>query len=119
MNNLGTIYKINNAKKLGNYLQRFELDLLKQILIDYKNDIRILILGCATGKEISFLLKNYFNNIFGVDIDENEIKNLNSKYSTGNYFFADIENLPNHINSKYDMIIGLQTFDYVKNYKFL
>jgi hypothetical protein len=98
-----------------NYLNTFEILLLKKFL--NRNINNALILGMGYGREIDFLKKIYLNiRIDVIDFSKKFIEFGNKNYKNVNFYNLDLNSkkIKKFNFKKYDLIISLNTIDYLK-----
>jgi SAM-dependent methyltransferase len=92
-------------------LKRYEKADMKEIqdfmlkFVDKKDFI--LELGFGSGREINFLLKNEFENVYGIDGCEKFVEMARQRFSSGNFYFSVLPeiNLPKNI--KFDFVYSI------------
>ncbi|WP_457562525.1 class I SAM-dependent methyltransferase [Caminibacter pacificus] len=95
-NSLVERYEKANLKKLQEYILKF---------VD-KNDF-ILELGFGSGREINFLLKNCFENIYGIDGCEEFVKKARERFKSNNFYFSILPDINIPKNIKFDFIYSI------------
>lgn len=106
--------------KIGNFVDELETNLLLKHL-EFKEEDKILDLGCGTGN-LTYKLKELGGNVTGVDISEKMLKEAekknNSKTSNGKVEFYKMNgnNLLFKDNS-FDCVISNAVFEFIENPK--
>lgn len=77
----------------------------------------VLDLGCGTSEILNFVSKNKIKSYYGIDINEEVIKNNKKKFSEYRFQKLDIENYIHEIKGKYDTIVLLAFIEHCKKPK--
>ncbi len=77
----------------------------------------ILDIGCGLGHFIHYLSNQDVNYALGVDISQNEIDyaNINFKAKNNEFVCMDANNI-SHIKTKFDIVVGNISFDYIDDF---
>jgi len=95
-NSLLERYEKANLKKLQEYMLKF-----------INNNDFILELGFGSGREINFLLKNGFNNIYGIDGCKEFVKKARERFNSNNFYFSILPDINIPKNIKFDFIYSI------------
>ena len=100
--------------KLNDLLQKIDIYLLDQILKgSISFEMKILDAGCGSGRNCSYLLEQGFD-VIGIDIDSNNIKLLQEKYSKNRFFISKIETV-SFPKASFDYIICNAVLHFAEN----
>ncbi len=100
--------------KLNDLLQKIDIYLLDQILKgSISFGMKILDAGCGSGRNCNYLLEQGFD-VIGIDIDSNNIKLLQEKYSKNRFFISKIETV-SFTKASFDYIICNAVLHFAKN----
>ncbi len=94
--------------------------LIKQMLVLDLHDIQdVLEIGCGIGSVAAYLADNYSANVWGTDLDIEEIEIAKNLYSGNNrlkYLVEDASNL-SFDNEKFDMVVSQNVFHHIPNWE--
>ena len=101
-------YYNQNADSLFERYEKANLKELQKYMLKFisKNDY-ILELGFGSGREINFLLKNGFKNIYGIDGCEKFVKNARERFNNNNFYFSILPNIDLPEKLQFDFIYSI------------
>jgi len=101
-------YYNKNAYFLVERYEKANLKNLQEYILKFinKND-SILELGFGSGREINFLLKNGFKNIYGVDGCEEFVKKARERFNSNNFYLSILPEINIPTNIKFDFIYSI------------
>jgi len=83
-----------NSKELKQEIGNIDIYLLDQILKERFNSTnKILDAGCGSGRNLQYFINNNFD-VYGIDSNENRIKNLKNLNNNQNFKVAKLEAIP-------------------------
>ena len=99
-------YYENNFEKLINRYESANLDFLHKIILDnIKKDDYILELGFGSGREINFLLKNGYKNVYGIDGCKKFVDFVRNRFKSNNFKVSILPKID--LNKKFDFIYSI------------
>ena len=101
-------YYNKNANSLFERYEKANLTNVQEYILKFinKNDY-ILELGFGSGREINFLLKNGFKNIYGIDGCEEFVKNARQRFDNNNFYFSILPKIDLPKKVKFDFIYSI------------
>ena len=101
-------YYNKNANSLVERYEKANLKKLQEYILKFinKND-NILELGFGSGREINFLLKNGFKNIYGIDGSENFVNKAKERFKSDNFYLSVLPDIKITQNLKFDFIYSI------------
>ena len=101
-------YYNNNAKKLIDRYNNANLKSLHNLLLKYSNkEDFVLELGFGIGREIEFLIKNGYKNIYGIDGSIEFVKIVKENFNSENFVHSILPNINLPKNIKFDFIYSI------------
>lgn len=101
-------YYNKNANILFERYEKANLKKLQEYILKFINkDDFILELGFGSGREINFLLKNGFNNIYGIDGCEEFVKKARQRFGNNNFYFSILPKIDLPKKVKFDFIYSI------------
>ncbi len=110
---------MNNIEKTLSYYSKNYSDLIKRyeksnlsfiqgyLLKILKIDDYILEIGFGAGREIDFLFKNGFKNLYGVDGCKEFVEYVKKKFKTNNFYYSVLPQMNIPLKIKFDFIYSI------------
>jgi len=99
-------YYENNFEKLINRYEDANLDFLHKIILDNtKKDDYILELGFGSGREINFLIKNGYKNVYGIDGCKKFVDFVSKRFKSNNFKVSILPKID--LDKKFDFIYSI------------
>jgi cyclopropane fatty-acyl-phospholipid synthase-like methyltransferase len=99
-------YYEKNFDKLVDRYEKVNLDFIHRIILDNtKKDDFILELGFGSGREINFLIKNEYKNLYGIDGCNKFVEFVRKRFNSSNFKVSILPEI--NINKKFDFIYSI------------
>jgi SAM-dependent methyltransferase len=99
-------YYEKNFEKLIDRYEKANLDFIHKIILDNtKKDDFILELGFGSGRELNFLFKNGYKNLYGIDGSEKFVEFVRQRFKSDNFKISILPEI--NIDKKFDFIYSI------------
>jgi SAM-dependent methyltransferase len=99
-------YYEKNFDRLVDRYEKANLDFIHKIILDNtKKDDFILELGFGSGRELNFLFKNGYKNLYGIDGSEKFVEFVRQRFKSDNFKISILPEI--NIDKKFDFIYSI------------